>query len=526
MTVVAPQLHLESVRKGYAYDQDKAVDPATTVANAAAKLGQMTDLGGVKLEARAGPIDGAFSYTSAGGTLNASGKGLTAEQAQASAIMELAERYSWIHFDYEHAPGYRLATHAEIVATGVETVPASYFLSNFPFLTEREPYERDLLRTRLRWVLGTRLVDGSPYYYPLNWHNMLYSSNGLASGNRFEEAVLQGLCEVIERETIFRLHMEKRLGASIDLTSLTHPLLREVLQTGENNGIRWSVVDMTSDLGVPSMVVRGTRPADEGLLTYEGVGHGCHPDPEKAIIRALSEYFEGFSWMCKVQERFGADFKGLQALLPIGNLGFHALYNPEVLRDTTGVIPVGRVPSVARSDIKEEIELIVGALEAKGYTVVVIDKSYPPLTIPVVRVFVPEMRSGLNTEFQNPAAPIAAVAKESGDHELGMHYWGEMIRVHPALKALGANRLLASLLPSVPDHLLPKPAFGADYRESMFMVHGIKKHGLGMLRQIEGLRELMGPVLQLMGGELQGGGLTALLPLLIGARGPFGGLPR
>ncbi len=48
-----------------------------------------------------------FSYDFTDGILTTHGKGGTIDQAKASCIMEFAERYSWLHFDYKKLAGIK-----------------------------------------------------------------------------------------------------------------------------------------------------------------------------------------------------------------------------------------------------------------------------------------------------------------------------------------------------------------------------------------------------------------------------------
>jgi hypothetical protein len=153
--------------------------------------------------------------------------------------------------------------------------------------------------------------------------------------------------------------------------------------------------------------------------------------------------------------------------------------------------------------------------------VVVIDKTYAPLEIPVVRVFVPEMRSGSSSEFQSPAAPLAAVCLEGGAREIGLKYWFEMFRRHPALKMMRMGELLPLLLPSLPLELLEAP-FGKDYREAMVITGNLKKHGLSVLQQFaQGLGGPVGATLTALQGPNgdPNSGMTSILSLALGTLG-------
>jgi ribosomal protein S12 methylthiotransferase accessory factor YcaO len=57
--------------------------------------------------------------------------------------------------------------------------------------------------------------------------------------------------------------------------------------------------------------------------------------------------------------------------------------------------------------------MLIDILSAKGLETVVIDKTHPELGIPVVRVFVPGMRSVIVSETRDPQIFIIAAQKEA-----------------------------------------------------------------------------------------------------------------
>ena len=288
------RLKLKSCIKHYTLDQDKVVTPSETVKNTMARLEKMFELSHLRLEPRQSEIEGAYSYSSLSDQLNANGKGLTLEQSRASAIMEFAERYSWHYFDYKSCDGYVVKSFDQIKKGKIPTVEESYFLNHFAEIENRAEILSEIKNIPLKWVKGVSLMDYKEFYYPISWHNYAYTSNGLATGNALEEAVLQALCEVIERENVYRFFGECKEGNDLDQDSIGHPIICKALENAKKQGFEFIIKDISLDFKVPTFVVQGTREADKKYMHYQGCGFGTHPNPAKALIRALSEYFEGY----------------------------------------------------------------------------------------------------------------------------------------------------------------------------------------------------------------------------------------
>ncbi len=464
---------LKSCPKRYTLDQDKTVAPTETVRNALEKLKKQFDLSNVKLEQRPDAIEGAYSFASLSDQMSASGKGLTPEQSQASAIMEFAERYSWLHFDYEQYEGYTVKSWREIAATGVPTVQPEYFLNNFFDLDRPAEITEEILGVPLKWIKALCLNDYSEFYYPLNWHNYVFTSNGLATGNAMEEAVLQGLCELIERENITRLLRDRTTGNDLDQKSITNPLIRRVLDNAGQAGINFVLKEISFDFGVPTFLAYGIRPAARGKLTYKGAGYGAHPNPETALIRALSEYFEGYSQMKKVEDDIKLDWEMVMPKMLKKDFGFFINLNPGMIDEKAGkVVPIKKLPDLSRSDIKDEIGEIMKRLKKAGHRVYFVDKTHPQLGIPVCRLFVPGLRSVLNSETYDPWLILSEVYYEAGDEAAAEKYLKRSL-----LK-------MSYYLPKNAVQVKPRQAFKSDYRETLLAVGGAKKSAYEQLQKL------------------------------------------
>lgn len=126
------------------------------------------------------------------------GKGATKNQAKASAMMEAFERYSAEINKADTDKFERGAFPEKENALDPETL----ILPSLPFEVEKTP---------LDWIKSIEITNDQEYLVPANavYHpyippsgSSLFKSNtnGLASGNRIEEAVYHGITEVVERD--------------------------------------------------------------------------------------------------------------------------------------------------------------------------------------------------------------------------------------------------------------------------------------------------------------------------------------
>lgn len=144
----------------------------------------------------------------------------------------------------------------------------------------------------------TFLVDPNYYRAPVEgdtiarYRSMLrYSASlGTAAGATWEEAVLHGLCELVEHDAVshalLRWHFQgdHRVHA-VDPSALSEEL-RDQLRTAEAAvGGNVAVLDVTSDLGVPAYVA-----VEDGVgIEYPRSGAGAAVDAGVAASRAIEE---------------------------------------------------------------------------------------------------------------------------------------------------------------------------------------------------------------------------------------------
>ncbi len=282
----------------YLEGTQRVLDPETTLAKTTkllpkigvTRIANITDLDRIGI-----PVFSAIRPSAAAGAISIySGKGATETNARISAIMESFERCL--------AEQPEVSINLAGVPLGAERVTDTY-----ESLSENAPalYPDALLlpqpfaeRTSLEWVKGCDLMNDIEVFVPTNavFHpynpqmsNQLFRSNtnGLASGNTIEEAILHGLLEVIERDALSIAEYTRNPGREIVLSEddgLNYELKRKM----EEAGIEVRLWLLDSDIDIPTVVVAldDTVLKDPALLV---MGAGAHLSPEIAVTRALTE---------------------------------------------------------------------------------------------------------------------------------------------------------------------------------------------------------------------------------------------
>ncbi|WP_035242323.1 YcaO-like family protein [Desulfobacter vibrioformis] len=349
-----------------------------------------TPLGGLFQNAEL-PVDATCSMRFSADLFKSSGKGLSPAQCRASAVMEYVERYSWLHFNYRKAKGFIQASYNDLKNTH-PTIHPDYFICNLIHPKDPEYLTARISSLPMKWINAVSMKNGTPFLYPLNWHNYVLGSNGLAAGNNRHKAMLQALCAVVERENIYRFFGEARPAPVLDPSSVSHPGSLRLMAQANKAGIELITRYIGFDFGIPTFIVRGVFRAHPESLWYKGVGQGTHPDPEKALIRALTEYFEGMSQTRDMEKKLlenpgthHAAEKKLNWQQFLANHsrpmhgGFIANYRPDMMTRAAGAVSMKDIANLSHGDIRVELNRLADILAGHGHDIYVVDKTHPEI---------------------------------------------------------------------------------------------------------------------------------------------------
>jgi oxazoline/thiazoline synthase len=337
------------------------------------------------------------------------GKGRTVTQARVSAIAEAIERYSGVWRD--DRPVRRAAVADLDPATTVP--PRDLMLFSDKQYANRErgntggghfhrvpaPLADD---QPLDWSTAWSLTHDAPRDVPAAycWYGhpdvaaldvCAPDSNGCSAGTTMAEAILQGLGELVERDSVALWWYHRSRLPGVDLDSFADPWIG-ALRTHYASvlGRELWALDLTADLGIPAYAAVSRhleRPTEDVIL-----GFGSHLDPATALGRALTELNQFLPIVARFVEgrtRYG-----------ITDPDTVAWYRTVRVADQPWLTPdPDRPPSTAHTheragtgDVAGDVRHCVDRLRRAGLETIVLDQSRPDLDLAVVKVMVPGLR--------------------------------------------------------------------------------------------------------------------------------------
>ena len=335
------------------------------------------------------------------------GKGKSDLQAKVGAIAEAIERYSGLF------QGDEARTRARIGELGGAAIhPNEIMLFSETQLAARDRWNRvgsQSTRVPARfdpeqpidWSPAFSLLGGRERYVPTaccyyaygREHNAPFAfgdSNGCAAGATLEEAVYQGLMELIERDAaaIWWYNQIRRPG--VDLASFGDPYLgalEEYYRTIRRD--LWAL-DLTGDLGVPVFVALSRRVdarPEEILFSF-----GAHLDPNVALLRAITELNQFLPLVRASTPEVRGDYRGDPVAVRWWKTATLES-EPYLLPDEAAPrAKLADYPLVCSGDLRADIHRCARALEAKGLEPLLLDQTRPDTGLSVVKVLVPGLR--------------------------------------------------------------------------------------------------------------------------------------
>lgn len=338
-----------------------------------------------------------------------SGKGRTEAQGKASGFGEAIERYSGIFQGDEiriassyqqlgdraiHPNACMNFSQAQYDHRGLWNVQHADYFQKVP-----EPF--DEVR-EIEWTPVWSLTQQDFKYLPTAYCYFGYpkppnpdcwaNTNGCAAGNTLEEAIFQGFLELVERDGSALWWYNRLPKPKVDLESFDEPYFNAITDYYQSIGRELWVLDLTSDLNIPTFAAisqRRDRQVEDIIF-----GFGAHFDPKLAIQRALTE-------ICQV----------LPAVLtanPDGTTRYaistesHMLqwWQTATLENQPYLVPDRRIAPKCHSDyaivwhqdLLADITYCQKLVQERGMELLVLDQTRPDIGLNVVKVIVPGLR--------------------------------------------------------------------------------------------------------------------------------------
>ncbi len=193
----------------------------------------------------------------------AGGSDLEPERALMKALGEAIERYC---LGIYREKNFLRSSRAQI---GDEAIDLNLFAT----LANKQRKLAEFQRWRFndgsifQWDKCFSLIDKRPIFIPAQLIYVPYKyipkepiiqlpiSTGAAAGCSLEEALYRGICEVVERDAFMITYLNKISPPIIDLASSQDSRLKKILTLFERYNLGLYVLDITTDIGLPTVLV-------------------------------------------------------------------------------------------------------------------------------------------------------------------------------------------------------------------------------------------------------------------------------
>ena len=307
------------------------------------------------------------------------GKGSTKALATVSALMEAIELW--------HAEEPILPEIWEQIGVMQPQLPYS--------LSDLNLSEHSLLHDamRLAWFPARVLGTAQETYVPADYVRLNFtiqqtwlpptfsvSSNGLASGNIHEEAMLHGLYEVIERDTLARASTGLLPSMLIDPKTVDGATSAPILAQFQRAGASIEIHGLIGPTEIACFEVHLSSPSYPTVIK----GSGCHLNRDVALSRALTEAAQVRLSVIAgarddIQHRAYTEIRQMHTLSGIGKQQATAHFHD--------------IATAGKLDLHTDLNTVIERVCAVGTCPpLVVDLTHPEFNIPVVFVVVPQFR--------------------------------------------------------------------------------------------------------------------------------------
>ena len=374
---------LKNAFKRFTLDQDKICPPEETINRFKNKLKKVNlDILEYTVRIDKGRLEIPVYFSSCGkdaieiiGTKKQMGKGATPHQAEASAVMELAERFSFFSF-CKNPENFFVEKYRNLKKN---VIPFDLITQSVHDNSEDIDISKKIFEDLpLKWTKAFNLTRNQAILIPFNWFYTINEFNGPSAGNCVEEALSQGICEIVERHVSSIISQNHLKVPAIRPDSATDPMVREMIGKYRKTGINLFISDFSLEMGIPSVGVLAYDPSTFPERSEIVWTAGTTPDPEKALSRALTEVAQ-----------LAGDFDTPSRYVASGLPKLTRIEDAEFIINPGKRIDIHTLPALSNDNIKIEVENCISALAKKGLEVIVVDTKHPLLDIPAFYTIIP-----------------------------------------------------------------------------------------------------------------------------------------
>ena len=408
-------ISLSPTPKKYHTDQDKACTPQETVSRVKAALSGLS----LSILAQTRRIDngvlGIPVFLSICGedarsvmpTRKQMGKGASPEQAEASALMELMERYGFFTF-WRDLPEATQATWEEAKRLFPQTLmPLELVNKACGDTLPHDALERILNLRPWLFVPSTHIATGNTVHVPLDLFKVLNEFNGSSAGNTQVESILQGTCELVERHVCALADKQHPALPSLPVhpESTNDPVLRDLLEKFHRNGIVLVLKDMTMGMPVPTVAALAMNPVTFPETSEIVFTAGTACTPEKAAIRAITEVAQLAGDFCT------------SASYEASGLPKYRTWEETAWLHQGPQTTYAALPRIEHDDMLVELQEVAHKLEALGFPLFSVSTQNPQTGVPSNYNFVPGFQFRERDEHPSVGLFVLRLLREEADED-------------------------------------------------------------------------------------------------------------
>lgn len=317
------------------------------------------------------------------------GKGRNIEQARVSALFEAVERFSGL---YQGDEAIIQGSWNDLRQSAFHPHALQLFSDNqYSAWTIADINKNGALRIAKHYT-GDKVIDWTPawslthnqrrlvpftYCYSdtpshINRAYTCYNGNGVAAGTCLEEAILQGLFELVERDAV-AVWWYNRINRPLpDPVLFNGPYVEKMKKEYQNLGWDLWALDLTHDLLIPVYAALAQSRQDQRFC----IGFGCHLNSKLALHRALTELNQLFDPQGTVRTPW--DHKALTSNEFLFSHG-ESKAKPQVFQSEN-------------TSLRGDIEECICKLNKSGLELLVVNKTRPDTGVHVAHTIVPGLR--------------------------------------------------------------------------------------------------------------------------------------
>jgi len=361
------------------------------------------------------------------------GKGYSCNLAKASAYAEMAERISSGFFVFN-----TITSNIEEYTRHLEGLIERKFLKGYLETTDsnlinieniNKYLEKKISNEEFQTLSDQRLFDvfvdsysfSSEEYVkiPVRFIEVITGSSGLAAGNTIEEALVQGICEIFERYTTYKILSERIECPTISIESIHDEKVHDYIGLYKSMNVEVIIKDFSLDKDLPVIgvvFINHNIENDENELKkdfyYRMIDVGSHPDINHAVLRCLVERLqsvtkEEFMFRKKCDMPYNFWTKELKKQYNKTSEVFKDLFiNYESCIDISFLergneVSLDELTSINNTDCLDDVMALKGICDKNNWDLQAIDYTHKVLKFPTLRVIIPSISTAYDQFILN-----------------------------------------------------------------------------------------------------------------------------